>query len=120
MAFDRRGANAWAATHFQHARRLQPDNAEFRMQLGCALNSLRDLPEAIIEMREAVRLKPQTARYHAVLGLTLTEDRQFAEGRHESLYALWLCPWHPAFWAGYGIGLIYAFVFWLFRLPKDF
>src|SRR5205823_14574686 len=52
---------------------LQPDHVAARAGLGVTLASMRKLPEAVAELRQAVRLRPDFAQAHHNLGVALAE-----------------------------------------------
>lgn len=79
-----------AATHFNHAHQLQPENCEYTAQLGEALTAQGDTPGAAAVLTEAVRQQPTRRELAVDLAYVLFAcgDRAGASAALESLAAL--------------------------------
>ena len=55
---------------------LEPDNAQYRNNLGNTLYAMKRYKEALAEMRKAVELEPDNAQYHSVLNDMVNKTKQ--------------------------------------------
>ena len=81
-----------AVAEKREAVRLEPNNAEYRDQVGITLSTMKRYAEAIAEKRVAVALEPSNAEYHFSLANTLTWLDLWAEAEAEYREAIRLDP----------------------------
>lgn len=73
------GDHATAKKYFDHARRLDPNNAAVLTDMGYSAILQKDYPQAESLLREAVRLKPDDPRAVNNLGVALAHQGRDAE-----------------------------------------
>jgi len=77
-----------ARSHFQKALETDPDDPDYRFNLGYASYLARDRAAAVSWLRDAVRRNPADGEAHYVLGAVLLETGAQAEGNRERDLAL--------------------------------
>ena len=88
------GLSAEAAVHFEKAVSGDPENPDFRINFGVALNNLGRLDEAIGHNRKAISLNPGLPMAHANLGFALRQTGDYLNALDAFTRALELVPDH--------------------------
>ncbi|MDA0307014.1 MAG: tetratricopeptide repeat protein [Proteobacteria bacterium] len=97
-----RGRAGSALQHFEKAVAGDPDNADFRLNTGVALDTLGRSPDAIAHYRKAIALDPAQPTAHANLGFALRGGGQYPDALDAFTRALELDPDH----VGATLGLV--------------
>jgi len=91
-----------ALEHFQKAVAAVPDNADYQLNIGVALDTLGRSHDAIPHFQKAVSLDPESATPHANLGFALRGGGQYPDALDAFTRALELDPEH----VGAQLGLV--------------
>jgi Flp pilus assembly protein TadD len=92
MALAGVGLSEQAASEFEIAMQIRPNDWELHNNLGMALANLGQCDRAIVEFQTAERLNDRVAQVHSNLGSALASRRQFDEAMRQFERALELDP----------------------------
>jgi Flp pilus assembly protein TadD len=95
-----------AASQFEEALKLEPDDAEMHARLGSALSKQEHLDDAANQYRQALSLEPDNADTHKGLGVVLVKKELMDEAISQFQTALKLQPGDAETHSFMGVALI--------------